>query len=504
MYKTKLQELCHQYGWNLPEYGTEKEGPDHNPRFTATVTVNGFSFASPKDHCRSSKEAQNLAAHIAFAHFTSPKSAQAFSHHNLPSPSPAAALPASSSSGASTSSSKVDVFEKVDVRPPNMDIFQQRQNNAGQPSRVNGTPLAGRDANTSKGMLHLYKNRLQQYAQKQNLTLPVYSSELDGPPHACRFRSKVTIDGKTYETQEFFSTLKEAEHAAAKGAFESLALNDIQEDEGLYKTLLQELAQKEGLLFPVYDTARAGPPHAPTFSSTVEVGGGTFQGQEAKTKKQAEMNAAKVAYNALVKRKGSQIDLPDGNLKSILGVASSSSQSTIEDSAKHTIRANEVENDACNRRHTGVSVNKGGQLGESLKVLPASSGCAATDVPQPVVQQKTKLIIEELNLQKEDTNANRHRCSTAPKTYSVIRDPCPAASCSPDGQSSASAVFDHSTDSVAESVDSGTYAGTSILPNEKIFIFPRNENMELPNGACVLPCSDEKWVAASLELNRNR
>ncbi|XP_018623270.1 double-stranded RNA-binding protein 4-like isoform X2 [Nicotiana tomentosiformis] len=463
MYKTKLQELCHQYGWNLPEYGTEKEGPDHNPRFTATVTVNGFSFASPKDHCRSSKEAQNLAAHIAFAHFTSPKSAQAFSHHNLPSPSPAAALPASSSSGASTSSSKVDVFEKVDVGPPNMDIFQQRQNNAGQPSRVNGTPLAGRDANTSKGMLHLYKNRLQQYAQKQNLTLPVYSSELDGPPHACRFRSKVTIDGKTYETQEFFSTLKEAEHAAAKGAFESLALNDIQEDEGLYKTLLQELAQKEGLLFPVYDTARAGPPHAPTFSSTVEVGGGTFQGQEAKTKKQAEMNAAKVAYNALVKRKGSQIDLPDGNLKSILGVASSSSQSTIEDSAKHTIRANEVENDACNRRHTGVSVNK-----------------------------------------ETDTNANRHRCSTASKTYSVIRDPCPAASCLPDGQSSASVVFDHSTDSVAESVDSGTYAGTSILPNEKIFIFPRNENMELPNGACVLPCSDEKWVAASLELNRNR
>ncbi|XP_075100769.1 double-stranded RNA-binding protein 1 isoform X3 [Nicotiana tabacum] len=409
MFKTKLQELCHQYGWNLPEYGTEKEGPDHNPRFTATVTVNGFSFASPKDHCRSSKEAQNLAAHIAFDHFTSPKSAQAISHHNIPSPSPAAALPISSSSG----------------------------------------------------MLHLYKNRLQQYAQKQNLTLPVYSSELDGPPHAHRFRSKVTIDGKTYETQEFFSTLKEAEHAAAKVAFESLALNDIQEDEGLYKTLLQELAQKEGLLFPVYDTARAGPPHAPTFSSTVEVGGGTFEGQEAKTKKQAEMNAAKVAYNALVKRKGSQIDLLDGNLKSILGgVASSSSQSTIKDSAKHAIRANEVENKACNRRHTDVSVNK-----------------------------------------EIDTNAKRHRCSTATKTYSVIRDPCPAASCSPDGQSSASAVFDHS---IAESVDSGTYAGTSILPNEKIFIFPRNENMELPNGACVLPCSDEKWVAASLELNRNR
>lgn len=78
-------------------------------------------------------------------------------------------------------------------------------------------------------MLHLYKSRLQHYAQKQNLTLPVYSSELDGPPHSRRFRSKVTVDGVTYETPEFFSTLKEAEHAAAKVAFESLTLNDIQE-----------------------------------------------------------------------------------------------------------------------------------------------------------------------------------------------------------------------------------------------------------------------------------
>ncbi|KAG5631815.1 hypothetical protein H5410_003532 [Solanum commersonii] len=287
-------------------------------------------------------------------------------------------------------------------------------------------------------MLHLYKSRLQHYAQKQNLTLPVYSSELDGPPHAHCFRSKVTVDGVTYETQEFFSTLKEAEHAAAKVAFESLALNDTQEDEGLYKTLLQELAQKEALLFPVYDTARTGPPHAPVFRSMVEVGDGTFQGQEAKTKKQAEMNVAKVAYNALVK---------------------------------------------C------------GQLDEPLHVLPVSSECVVADVSQLVVQQKTKLIIEELSLQNEEanTNAKRHRCSNAPNTYSLIRDHRPDAPF----------VASDSTDAVVESVDSGTYAGTSILPSEKIFIFPRNANMGLPSGASVLPCSNEKWVAASLELNRN-
>ncbi|XP_010319634.1 double-stranded RNA-binding protein 1 isoform X2 [Solanum lycopersicum] len=414
MYKTKLQELCHQFEWNLPEYATEKDGPDHNPRFTATVVVNGVSFESPKDQCRSSKEAQNHAAHIAYDHFNLPQ------RRNLPSSAP----------GAATSKCKVG------DRPPNMDIFQQRQNNIGQLSHVNGTALASVDTNTSKGMLHLYKSRLQHYAQKQNLTLPVYSSELDGPPHARRFRSKVTIDGVTYETQEFFSTLKEAEHAAAKVAFESLALNDTQEDEGLYKTLLQELAQKEALLFPVYDTARTGPPHAPVFRSMVEVGDRTFQGQEAKTKKQAEMNAAKVAYNALV---------------------------------------------------------KGGQLDEPLQVLPVSSKCVVADVSLLVVQQKTKLIIEELSLQNEDTNAKRHRCSSAPNTYSLIRDHRPAAPF----------VASDSSDAVAESADSDTYAGTSILPSEKIFIFPRKANMNLPSGASVLPCSDEKWVAASLELNQN-
>ncbi|XP_015062887.1 double-stranded RNA-binding protein 1-like isoform X4 [Solanum pennellii] len=414
MYKTKLQELCHQFEWNLPAYATEKDGPDHNPRFTATVVVNGVSFESPKDQCRSSKEAQNHAAHIAYDHFNLPQ------RRNLPSSAP----------GAATSKSKVG------DRPPNMDIFQQRQNNIGQLSHVNGTALASVDTNTSKGMLHLYKSRLQHYAQKQNLTLPVYSSELDGPPHARRFRSKVTIDGVTYETQEFFSTLKEAEHAAAKVAFESLALNDTQEDEGLYKTLLQELAQKEALLFPVYDTARTGPPHAPVFRSMVEVGDRTFQGQEAKTKKQAEMNAAKVAYNALV---------------------------------------------------------KGGQQDEPLQVLPVSSKCVVADVSQLVVQQKTKLIIEELSLQNEDTNAKRHRCSNAPNTYSLIRDHRPAAPF----------VASDSSDAVAESAFSDTYAGTSILPSEKIFIFPRKANMNLPSGASVLPCSDEKWVAASLELNQN-
>lgn len=85
------------------------------------------------------------------------------------------------------------------------------------------------DAIFQADVRHLYKNRLQNYAQKRNLPLPDYSTEREGPPHVSRFKSKVTIDGKTYGSPEFCPTLKEAEHAAAKVALESLSVNEVQE-----------------------------------------------------------------------------------------------------------------------------------------------------------------------------------------------------------------------------------------------------------------------------------
>lgn len=148
-------------------------------------------------------------------------------------------------------------------------------------------------------MAHLYKSRLQTYAQKRNIAFPMYACETQGPPHARLFKAQVTIDGKTYDGPEFCTTLKDAEHAAAKVALMALSPDGAQEDDCLYKSLLQELAQKKGLLLPVYDTNRTGPAHLPCFVSTVEVAGERYVGQEARTKKQAEMNAAKAAYATL-------------------------------------------------------------------------------------------------------------------------------------------------------------------------------------------------------------
>eukprot|EP00252_Welwitschia_mirabilis_P016929 TRINITY_DN3768_c0_g1_i1.p1 TRINITY_DN3768_c0_g1~~TRINITY_DN3768_c0_g1_i1.p1 ORF type:complete len:343 (+),score=65.90 TRINITY_DN3768_c0_g1_i1:1389-2417(+) len=59
------------------------------------------------------------------------------------------------------------------------------------------------------------------------------------------------------------------------------------------------MAQRAGVPLPSYTTRRSGPGHMPVFSCTVEVGGMSFSGEAAKSKKQAEKNAAMVAWTSL-------------------------------------------------------------------------------------------------------------------------------------------------------------------------------------------------------------
>ncbi|KAG9160413.1 hypothetical protein Leryth_008807 [Lithospermum erythrorhizon] len=193
MYKSKLQELCHKRSWNLPEYVTQRVGPDHNPRFSSRVTINGVCFETPQNQCRSSKEAQNMVAQLAFEHLIN-----IIKEANL----------GSIASGASN----------TNVNPEQLALHPNQE-----------TPFGWKDDTGPKG------------------------------PSLRPALGKVTISDITYESSEFFPTLKEAEHSAAKVAFETLSHDDIQEassselshgvDEGLYKTLLQEFAQKKGVQF---------------------------------------------------------------------------------------------------------------------------------------------------------------------------------------------------------------------------------------------------------------
>lgn len=67
-----------------------------------------------------------------------------------------------------------------------------------------------------------------------------------------------------------------------------------------YKTLLQELFQKQSKQCPFYELNKtSGPDHNQTFFVTVHLGSKTFGPAEGKSKKAAEQNAAKLAYETL-------------------------------------------------------------------------------------------------------------------------------------------------------------------------------------------------------------
>ncbi|XP_059652625.1 double-stranded RNA-binding protein 3-like [Cornus florida] len=153
----------------------------------------------------------------------------------------------------------------------------------------------------------MYKNQLQELAQRSCFNLPSYSCIREGPDHAPRFKATVNFNGDTFESPTFCSTLRQAEHAAAEVALNTLANRGpsralaarILDETGVYKNLLQETAHRAGLNLPVYTTVRSGPGHVPVFSCTVELAGMSFSGEPAKTKKQAQKNAAMTAWSAL-------------------------------------------------------------------------------------------------------------------------------------------------------------------------------------------------------------
>ncbi|KAJ6380112.1 hypothetical protein OIU76_016714 [Salix suchowensis] len=153
----------------------------------------------------------------------------------------------------------------------------------------------------------MYKNQLQELAQRSCFNLPSYSCIREGPDHAPRFKATVNFNGETFESPTFCSTLRLAEHAAAEVALNTLAsrgpsralIAGVLDETGVYKNLLQETAHRAGLKLPVYTTIRSGPGHVPVFSCTVELAGMSFIGEPARTKKQAQKHAAMTAWSSL-------------------------------------------------------------------------------------------------------------------------------------------------------------------------------------------------------------
>ncbi|TYG63528.1 hypothetical protein ES288_D06G037200v1 [Gossypium darwinii] len=155
---------------------------------------------------------------------------------------------------------------------------------------------------------YVFKSQLQEYAQKVGLPTPVYETFKEGPSHKPSFRSTVTVNNVKYDSLPGFFNRKAAEQSAAEVALLELfkageaneSISQPVHETGLCKNLLQEYAQKMNYAIPVYqiqkDEATGRLPH---YSCTVEIGGIRYIGASAKTKKEAEIKAARVALLAI-------------------------------------------------------------------------------------------------------------------------------------------------------------------------------------------------------------
>ena len=79
-------------------------------------------------------------------------------------------------------------------------------------------------------------------------------------------------------------------------------IENVQNNRGAkdYKTMLQELYQKKAKECPLYETVSiSGPDHDQTFNVAVHLGNVTYGPESGKSKKEAEQNAAKAAYQIL-------------------------------------------------------------------------------------------------------------------------------------------------------------------------------------------------------------
>ncbi|KAJ4963063.1 hypothetical protein NE237_023002 [Protea cynaroides] len=154
---------------------------------------------------------------------------------------------------------------------------------------------------------YIFKSRLQEYAQKAGILTPVYETTKEGPSHEPSFRSTVIVNNGRYDSLPGFFNRKAAEQSAAEIALIELAksgnskecISSPVHETGLCKNLLQEYAQKMNYAIPSYAYRKVETQGKLYFTSTVEIGGIQYIGAVAKTKREAEIKAARTALLAI-------------------------------------------------------------------------------------------------------------------------------------------------------------------------------------------------------------
>nr|XP_010924868.1 double-stranded RNA-binding protein 4 isoform X3 [Elaeis guineensis] len=153
----------------------------------------------------------------------------------------------------------------------------------------------------------MHKNRLQEYAQRSSIPLPIYQTVNEGHPHAPQFRSTVLIDGVTFISSRTFPHRKEAEQDVAKLALEGISrkIKDegiplIHADTTFCKSILHEYAVKMSVEKPTYTTSQLKRVLLPSFISSLVFDGKTYTGAAGRSKKEAEQIAARAVIQSIL------------------------------------------------------------------------------------------------------------------------------------------------------------------------------------------------------------
>ncbi|XP_075672416.1 uncharacterized protein LOC142641972 isoform X2 [Castanea sativa] len=166
----------------------------------------------------------------------------------------------------------------------------------------------------------MYKNRLQEYAQRSAVQLPMYKTVNEGSQHAPKFRSTVVVDGQIYTSPNTFLQRKIAEQDVSKLALEHISkkIKDercpltplICENTVFCKSILNEFAVKMNLQKPIYNTVQTeGLP--PVFISSMVFNGVCYNGEPGRNKKEAEQFTARAVILSHLGKSGSGIILSE-------------------------------------------------------------------------------------------------------------------------------------------------------------------------------------------------
>ncbi|XP_044977202.1 double-stranded RNA-binding protein 1-like [Hordeum vulgare subsp. vulgare] len=481
-YKSQLQVYAQKRHKDLPSYDTIRNGPPHAPLFRSTVTIDGRTFESPQDY-HTTKEAEFAAARVALMSL----------------------------------SQEANPSEQMLV---------------GSASCIS---LPGIQIN--------HKLQLQIYAQKRGKQLPKYRRTQEGPSHAPLFKSTVTIDGQTFESPQYCQTIKESENAAANLALMSLT----QEVQGMqYINPRHELAEKEGCSLPVYNTSSDDSKNSSISKSTVHTQGGSFQEGPGNTKKQKQMTVAELAFQPSKDRSQMQQGTETLAEQEVKIVESDSSLPRV------SMVASDGQNDSNATAHDSCSVNSSIDLPVADKTRsldePTQSGSMENNkpaAPEPSIKAEVMDLTQECtpppSVSAPPTDTLNLVATTESSTEAEVMDVAePSAEAEVDipeprikaevmdvAEPSAEAKVDVPEPSIKAEVKSSTPEHTSLplgstpptnisnlaakatavpdsarcgysMSTNRIQVYPCRPNLELPEGATVLPFSDDKWVAVSL------